>query len=118
LSKVKYEIINGDSNWIDHSQFKLENTMIFISALPELGEMISYSMINKFRMYGTKLRNVGITLMGSHTFRRYSRDKSMYGWGKFMDDSGLKIVECMSLPTAWTLDEKKETPYLFTLFKY
>jgi hypothetical protein len=118
LSKVKYEVINGDSNSIDYSQFKLENTMIFVSALPELGEMISYSMINKFRMYGTKLRNVGITLMGSHAFRRYSRDKSMYGWGKFMDDSGLKMVECISLPTTWTLDERKETPYLFTLFKY
>ena len=56
--------------------------------------------------------------MGTHTYKRYSRDKSMWGWGKFIDDSGLKIVKCLSLPSSWTLDEKKETPYLFTLFKY
>ena len=117
-SKVKYEVINGDSNSIDYSQFKLENTMVFISALPELGEMLSYSIINQFKKYREKLHNVGITLMGSHTHRRYSRDKSMCGWGKFMDDSGLKIEECVSLPSSWTLDEKTETPYLFTLFKY
>ncbi|MGI0031156.1 MAG: hypothetical protein ACRD80_06190 [Nitrososphaeraceae archaeon] len=56
--------------------------------------------------------------MGSQTYRRYSRDRSMWGWGKFIDDCGLKIVKCLSLPSSWTLDEKKETPYLFTLFKY
>jgi 16S rRNA A1518/A1519 N6-dimethyltransferase RsmA/KsgA/DIM1 with predicted DNA glycosylase/AP lyase activity len=37
-SNVKYKVINGDSNSIDYSQFKLENTIIFICALPELGK--------------------------------------------------------------------------------
>ena len=117
-SNVKYEVINGDSNSIDYTQLELENTMIFISALPESGEMISYGISNQFEKYRDKLHNVGITLMGSHTYRRYSRDKSMWGWGKFIDEFGLKMVECVSLPSSWTLDEKKETPYLFTLFNY
>ena len=117
-SNVKYKVINSDSNSIDYSQFKLENTIIFISALPDSGEILSYSILNHLKKYKAKLHNVGITLMGSHTHRRYSRDKSMWGWGKFIDDSGLKIVKCISLPSSWTLDEKKETPYLFTLFKY
>ena len=117
-SNVKYKVINGDSNSIDYTQFKLENTLIFISALPESGEMISYAMLNQFKKNKANLHNVGITLMGSHTYRRYSRDKSMWGWGKFLDDSGLKLVKCISLPSSWTLDEKRETPYLFTLFKY
>ena len=117
-SNVKYKVINSDSNSIDYSQFKLENTIIFISALPDSGEILSYSILNHLKKYKAKLHNVGITLMGNHTHRRYSRDKSMWGWGKFIDDSGLKIVKCISLPSSWTLDEKKETPYLFTLFKY
>jgi hypothetical protein len=75
-------------------------------------------MLNHLKKYKAKMHNVGITLMGTHTYKRYSRDKSMWGWGKFIDDSGLKIVKCISLPSSWTLDEKKETPYLFTLFKY
>ncbi|HVE36587.1 MAG TPA: hypothetical protein VNA18_00155 [Nitrososphaeraceae archaeon] len=116
-SNVKFRIINGDSNSIDYSQLALENTMLFVSALPESGEMISYGITNQFKKYMDKLQNVGITLMGSHTYRKYSRDKSMWGWGKFIDDCELKLVECLSLPTSWTLDEKKETPYLFTLFK-
>lgn len=117
FSNVKFQVINGDSNSIDYSQLELENTMIFISALPESGEMISYGITNQFEKYRDKLHNVGITLMGSHTYRRYSRDRSKWGWGKFIDDCGLKIIECLSLPSSWTLDEKKETPYLFTLFK-
>jgi len=116
-SNVKFHVINGDSNSIDYSQFALDNTMIFVSALPESGEMISHSMINQFKKYAEKLNNVGVTLMGSNTYRKYSRDKSMWGWGKFIEDNDLKLVECLSLPTSWTLDEKKETPYLFTLFK-
>jgi hypothetical protein len=116
-SNVKFRVINGDSNSIDYSQLALENTMLFVSALPESGEMISYEITNQFKKYMDKLQNVGITLMGSHTYRKYSRDKSMWGWGKFIDDCELKLVECLSLPTSWTLDEKKETPYLFTLFK-
>lgn len=116
-SNVRFRVINGDSNSIDYSQLALEDTMIFVSALPESGEMISYGITNQFKKYMDKLQNVGITLMGSHTYRRYSRDKSMWGWGKFIDDCELKLVECLSLPTSWTLDEKKETPYLFTLFK-
>jgi hypothetical protein len=116
-SNVKFQVINGDSNSIDYSQLELENTMIFISALPESGEMISYGITNQFEKYRDKLHNVGITLMGSHTYRRYSRDRSMWGWGKFIDDCGLNLVECLSLPSSWTLDEKKETPYLFTLLK-
>ena len=116
-SNVKYKVINSDSNSIDYTQFNLENTIIFISALPDSGEMLSYSLLNHLKKYRAKLHNVGITLMGSHTYRQYSRDKSMCGWGKFVNDSGLEIVKCLSLPTSWTLDERKETPYLFTVFK-
>jgi hypothetical protein len=116
-SNVKFQVINGDSNSIDYSQFALDNTIIFVSALPESGEMISYGIINQFKKYVENLHNVGITLMGSHTYRKYSRDKSVWGWGKFIADNDLRLVECLSLPTSWTLDERKETPYLFTLFK-
>lgn len=117
-SNVKYNVIHDDSNSIDYSQFNLENTMIFISALPELGEMIANGVLNQLKMYRGKLHNVGITLMGSHTYRKYSRDKSMYGWGKFIADSELKVLASLSLPSSWTLDEKKETPYIFTHLKY
>lgn len=116
-SNVKFQVINSDSNSVDYSQLALDNTMIFVSALPESGEMISYGIMNQFKKYMNKLHNVGITLMGSHVYRKYSRDKSMWGWGKFIDDHDLKLIECLSLPTSWTLDESKETPYLFTVLK-
>jgi hypothetical protein len=116
-SNVKYKVINGDSNSIDYSQFKLENTIIFISALPDSGEILSYDMLNHLKKNKSKLHNVGITLMGNHDCRQYTRDKSKGGWAKFIDDSRLKILKSINLPSSWTLDEKKETPYLFTLFK-
>ena len=116
-SGVKYNVIHGDSNTVDYSQFNLENTMIFISALPELGEMIAHGVVNQLKRYRGNLNNIGITLMGSQTYRKYSRDKSMYGWGKFIADSDLKVLANLSLPSSWTLEEKKETPYLFTSLK-
>lgn len=116
-SNVKYKVINGDSNSVDYSQFKLKNTIIFISALPDSGEILSYDMLNHLKKNKSKLHNVGITLMGSQAYRRYSGEKSKWGWEKFIDDFELKILKCISLPSTWTLDVKKETPYLFTLFK-
>jgi hypothetical protein len=116
-SGVKYNVIHGDSNTVDYLQFNLENTMIFISALPELGEMIAHGVVNQLKRYRGNLNNIGITLMGSQTYRKYSRDKSMYGWGKFIADSDLKVLANLSLPSSWTLEEKKETPYLFTSLK-
>ena len=116
-SNVKYKVINGDSNSIDYSQFKLENTIIFVSALPDSGEILSYEMLKHLKKNKSKLHNVGITLMGSDDYRQYSGCKSTWGWGKFIEDSGLKILKSISLPSSWTLDEKKETTYLFSLFK-
>jgi hypothetical protein len=116
-SNVKYKVINSDSNSIDYSQFKLENTIIFISALPDSGEILSYDMLNHLKKNKSKLLNVGVTLMGSHDYRRHPRDKTTWGWGKFISDSELKILKSISLPSSWTLDVKKETPYLFTHFK-
>lgn len=111
-SNVKYEIINSDSNSIDYMRLGLGNTMIFISALPELGEMLTYGIMNQFIKNKEKLSKVGITLMGSHTHRKYSRGKSKWGWGKFIDDFELKIVECLSLPSSRTLDEKRNTKFV------
>jgi len=116
-SNVKYKVINGDSNSIDYSKFKLENTIVFISALPDSGEILSYEILNHLKKNKSKLHNVGITLMGNHDNRLYSRDKSTWGWAKFIGDSALKVLKTIYLPSSWTLDEKKETPYLFTLFK-
>ncbi|TLX68210.1 MAG: hypothetical protein E6L03_04360 [Thaumarchaeota archaeon] len=111
-SNVKYEIINSDSNSIDYMRLGLGNTMIFISALPELGEMLAYGIMNQFIKNKEKLSKVGITLMGSHTHRKYSRGKSKWGWGKFIDDFELKIVECLRLPSSRTLDEKRNTKFV------
>ncbi len=65
-------------------------------------------MLNHLKKYKAKLHNVGITLMGSQAHRGYSGEQSKWGWGKFIDDSGLKILKCICLPSSWTLDEKKK----------
>lgn len=55
--------------------------------------------------------------MGSDDYRQYSGCKSTWGWGKFIEDSGLKILKSISLPSSWTLDEKKKQHICFHFLK-
>jgi len=46
--------------------------------------------------------------------RKYSRDKSKWGWGQVIDHYDLEIVKTVTLPTYWTFDQEIDTPFIFT----
>ena len=40
----------------------------------------------------------------------------MSGWGSFIENNSLKLMQSVSLPTAWSFKELDETQYIFSKF--
>ena len=55
-------------------------------------------------------------LAGSHATRKYVTDDSKWGWGLLIDNFDLKVINTVTLPTYWTVDQPVDTPYIFTKF--
>ena len=53
-------------------------------------------------------------LTGSHSHRKFARDTVQFGWGPTIKKLELNLIFTISLPTYWTMDQKFETPYVFT----
>ena len=60
------------------------------------------------------ITNPSFVLTGSHSHREFSRDRTHFGWGTSIKKFELTVVSTISLPTYWTMDQKFETPYVFT----
>ena len=58
--------------------------------------------------------DVSFVLTGSHSHREFSRDRTYSGWGTTINKFELEVISTISLPTYWTMDQKFETPYVFT----
>lgn len=116
-ANVIYELIQENANCIDLTKLKLSHPMIFISAQPELGEMLANALMKQIPSISNRCSFVGVNLMGTSQPRIYDRDHSLFGWGRFINDYKLSLLQVMTLPTTWTVDQDSDTPYLFTLVK-
>ena len=117
LTGVKYDIFNEDATSIDYSSLNLSKPIFFISGLPESGEMLAKNVFAKIKEIARLKNCAGFNFMGSHTMKDFSRDKTKWGWGKLIEHFDLDIIDCFTLPTHWTNDEKKDTAYVYTRFK-
>ena len=116
-ANVIYELIEENAACINFLKLNLFNPIFFISAQPELGEMLATALMKQILFLRNTCRLVGVNLMGTHKHRVYDRDHSVYGWGRFISDTKLSLLKVMTLPTTWTIDQDRDTPYLFTLVK-
>jgi len=116
-ANIIYELIQENAVYVNLLKLKLSNPIIFISAQPELGEMLANALINQVLLLRNTCSLVGVNLMGTCQHRVYDRDHSVYGWGRFISNTKLSLLKVMTLPTTWTIDQDRDTPYLFTLVK-
>ncbi len=78
--------------------------------------MLSNSVISKIQSMPIMKKKSLIVLAGSHTTRKYVTDSSKWGWGLLIDNFNLKVINTVTLPTYWTVDQPVDTPYIFTKF--
>lgn len=110
---VDFGARGGDATRFDYASLDLTRPLFFISALPEMGEMLANSAISRILAAPALKGTAGFVFMGSHVPRKYARDLSKWGWGKVMGDYGLEVAEVVTLPTHWTADQLHDTPYIF-----
>jgi len=115
-TSVYYDTIVGDATQFDYSELNLSKPAFFISGLPEIGEMLSNSVLNQIQSMPDMKKNSLIVLAGSHATRKYVTDNSKWGWGLLIDNFNLEVINTVTLPTYWTVDQPIDTPYIFTKF--
>jgi len=113
-TKVDFKPIIADATQFDYTLLELSHPIFFISGLPEVGEMLANSVIPRIRTIQSLKENPIFVFTGSHMIRKESRDKSMWGWGKLLDNYNLEVIKTVTLPTYWTLDQPIDTPFIFT----
>jgi len=111
---VDFNPKNADATTFDYSSLNLVAPAFFLSGLPEVGEMLANSVINKIISSNLK-KSSTFVLTGSHTMRKFSKDNSKWGWDVTIDHFGLKVIETLTLPTRWSIDQPLDTPYIFTI---
>ncbi|NAL76794.1 hypothetical protein [Nitrososphaera sp. AFS] len=113
MTKVNYEIVNADATVFEYESLHLTKPVVFLSGLPEWGDMLAKSVIPRIKALDG-MESCGFNLMGSHIMKKYSRDFAGWGWGGIFETYDLVIQECVTLPTYWTNDQKLDTAYIFT----
>jgi hypothetical protein len=114
LSGMEYKIINDDATIIDYSALDISKPIFFISGLPELGDMLAISVLEKVKQISKLRQSSGFNFMGSHIMKQYTSDKTKWGWGKIIDKFDLQVIDCLTLPTHWTNEQQYDTPYIYT----
>ncbi|MFL6367733.1 MAG: hypothetical protein ACJ72T_04185 [Nitrososphaeraceae archaeon] len=113
LTNIRYDILNEDATNIEYSSIGLSRPMFFISGLPESGEILATSLLTKINEITQLKYSAGFNFMGSHIMKEYTRDKTKWGWGKIIEHFDLDVIECLTLPTLWTNDQKIDTAYVY-----
>ena len=110
---VNFNPVCSDATIYDFKKIPSEKSIFVIGGVPEIGEVLAESVIkNVFEL--THISNSVFVLTGSHSHREFSRDTTHFGWGPTIRKFHLSIISTISLPTYWTMDQKFETPYIFT----
>jgi hypothetical protein len=102
----------ADATRFDYLSLGLTKPLFYISGLPEMGEMLANSVLQKILTSELK-DTAGFVLMGSYVKRKFARDDSQWGWGEVIARFGLKVRQVVTLPTHWTAEQPLDTPYIF-----
>jgi len=110
---VRFNPICSDATVYNFENDVSKKTIFVIGGVPEIGEVLANSVIENV-LNIPKLSNSSFVLTGSHSHREFSRDTTYSGWGQTIKKFQLNVISTISLPTYWTMDQKFETPYVFT----
>jgi hypothetical protein len=113
-TKIDFKPIVADATQFDYTSIELTQPIFFISGLPEIGEMLANTVISRIMSMPDLKVNPIFVFTGSHVMRKDSRDKSKWGWGQVIDHFKLDVINTVTLPTYWTLDQPIDTPFIFT----
>jgi len=104
----------SDATTFDYSSLNLSRPIFFIGGLAQMGGIsLASGVLKTLDSISDLKKNIGWAFAGTLS-QKYAPDpKNEAGWGTLIAENTLKLDRTISLPTAWTLHESDETPYLF-----
>ena len=112
-TKVNFKPKVGDATQFDYSSLNLRKPGFFIGGLPEIGEMLANSVIEKITSISEIEKTAIFVLTGTNAVRKTSREHTQFGWGSLIQKFNLNLITTLTLPTRWTIDQPIDTPYVF-----
>lgn len=111
---TKFNVWHADANEFKYEMLNLTKPAFFIGGLPEMGEMLARSILSKILADELLERESIFVFMGSFQLKKFTKSTKKWGWGFVIDESDLAVKSALVLPTCWTMDQQKDTPYIFT----
>ena len=111
-----FKVNRTDVTKFDFKALRLKRPVFFIGGLAQMGgNALAESIIENIGTDEKLKNNAGFALAGTYS-KKYPDGQHAAGWGKLIKENRLDIITVLSLPTAWTLKEPEDTPYIFAGF--
>ena len=105
---VALDVRHADAVTFDYAALGFGSAAVFTGGLPQMGDLLAEAVVRGVPATG----NTRFILAGSHPRPGQGTISGRYGWGPLMDRLNLQSRWTMSLPTVWTFDQDRETPYM------
>ena len=103
-----------DAIQFDYSSLNLTKPLFFIGGLAQMGGLeLATGVLNKIKFNSHLCNNSGWSFAGTLSKKYPADPKNNAGWGSFIENNSLQVIENISLPTAWSFHETDETQYVF-----
>jgi len=103
-----------DAIQFDYSSLNLTKPIFFIGGLAQMGGLeLATGVLNRIKPHFPLWDKTGWIFAGTLSKKYLADPKNHAGWGSFIENSDLQLIQNISLPTAWSFHESDETQYVF-----
>ena len=118
IENINFNPYCSDATQFDYLSLNLTKPLFCIGGLAQMGGFeLATGVFNKIKSESTLLNNSGWVFAGSVSKKYRPDPKNMSGWGSFIENNHLELIQSISLPTAWSFKESDETQYVFSKFQ-
>lgn len=108
----------SDATQFDYSSLNLTNPVFFIGGLAQMGGVeLATGVLKKIKSESHLMSNSSWVFAGTISKKYHPDPKNLSGWGSFIENNNLKLIQSISLPTAWSFKESDDTQYVFSKFQ-
>ena len=110
---AKFEPYCSDAAAFDYDVLNLAHFAVFVGGLAQMGGDALADAVMHGLGGAISHGGAGWVFAGTRSPKYAPDPAGMYGWGRTMETKRLVPIRTVDLPTAWTLDQDDDTPYVF-----
>ena len=105
---ITLDVRHADAAAFDYAALGFGSAAVFTGGLPQMGDLLAEAVVRGV----PATKSTRFVLAGSHPRPGQGTAPGSYGWGPLIDRLNLHTRWTMNLPTVWTFDQDRETPYM------